>query len=126
MEIKKMSGLFKNTLLTTAALALLTGLYASAQDGTVHVSQADAMKAAKEKIEPQYPAMAKQLHLEGAVQLEAHIGEDGGVDDVKPLTGNAILMNAAVAAIRKWKFTPFTSDGKPTKAVADMSFHFKL
>jgi TonB family protein len=114
------------TLLVTAvALAFLTGISANAQD-TVHVSQADAMKAAKEKVEPVYPPMAKQLRLEGAVELEAHIGENGAVEDVKPLTGNALLMNAAMVAIKRWKFTPFTADGKPTKAVADLSFRFKL
>jgi periplasmic protein TonB len=117
----------RNTLRTAIALALLTGLCASAQEGgVVHISQADAMKAAKERVDPQYPPMAKQLHLEGAVELEAHIGEDGIVGEVRPLTGNAVLMNAAVAAIKKWKFTPIMADGKPTKAVADLSFHFKL
>ena len=84
------------------------------------------MKAAKERVDPEYPAMAKQLKPEGAVQLEAHIAESGSVEEVKPLTGNAVLMNAAVAAVKRWKFTPFTADGKPIKAVADMSFRFKL
>ena len=116
---------FQTSLVTAVALAFLTGIPACAQD-TVHVTQAEAIKAAKEKTEPEYPAMAKQLHLEGAVQLEAHIGENGSVEEVKPLTGNAVLMNAAVAAIRKWKFTPFQADGKPVKAVADLSFKFKL
>jgi protein TonB len=116
---------FQNLLFTAFTMAILTGLPANAQDA-VHVSQAEAVKAAKEKFEPEYPAMAKQLHLEGAVQLEAHIGENGTVEEVKPLTGNAVLMNAAVAAIKKWKFTPFTSDGKAVKAVADLSFRFKL
>ena len=113
-------------LLTAAALALVSGHPAKAQDVSIHVSQSEAIKAAKSKVEPEYPAMAKQLHLEGAVELEAHIGENGSVEDVKPLTGNAILMNAAVSAIKKWKFTPFTADGKPSKAVADLSFRFKL
>jgi protein TonB len=115
----------KTSFLSVIALAMLAGLPAFAQD-SVHVSQADAVKAAKEKFEPEYPPMAKQLHLEGNVQLEAHIGENGAVEEVKPLTGNAVLMNAAVAAIKKWKFTPFVSDGKPVKAVADLSFRFKL
>jgi protein TonB len=92
----------------------------------LHVSQTEAVKAAREKVQPDYPAMAKQLHLEGNVQIEAHISETGSVDEVKPLTGNAVLMNAAVAAIKKWRFTPFTADGKPTRAVADLSFNFKL
>jgi protein TonB len=111
---------------TLAALSLTIGYPASAQDGSIRVSQSEAIKAAKQKVDPEYPTMARQLHLEGAVELEAHIGENGSVEDVKPLTGNAILMNAAVTAIRKWKFTPFLADGKPSKAVADISFHFKL
>lgn len=113
------------TALFAAALALFVAGTAPAQDA-VHVSQAEAMKAAKEKREPEYPAMAKQLHLEGAVQLEAHISEDGTVEEVKPLTGNAVLMNSAVSAMKKWKFTPFLADGKPVKAIADLSFRFKL
>jgi len=116
---------FKTSFFTVAALAFLVSMPVGAQDA-VHVSQSEAIKAAKEKFEPEYPAMAKQLHLEGAVQLEAHIGENGAVEEVKPLTGNAVLMNAAVAAIKKWKFTPFVADGKPVKAVADLSFRFKL
>ena len=98
---------------------------AMAQSG-VHITQAEAVKAATSKVQPEYPAMARQLHLEGAVQVEAHITEEGTVEEVKPVTGNAVLANAAVAALKRWKFTPFTNDGKPTKAVLDMSFSFKL
>ena len=109
-----------------ALTALIGTTLLKAEDLVVHVSQNEAVKAAKEKVQPEYPAMAKQLHLEGTVQVEAHIGSSGTVDEVKPLAGNAVLMNAAVQALKRWKFTPFTADGKPTKAVADMSFSFKL
>jgi protein TonB len=111
----------------TAAIA--AGLFCTASliaEDIVHVSQSDALKNAKQRVEPEYPAMAKQLHLEGSVQVEAHIGENGEVEDVKPLTGNAVLMNSAVAALKKWRFAPFTADGKPVKAIADLSFKFKL
>ena len=108
-----------------ATLAFLCGGGLMAED-VVHVSQADAIRAAKEKFQPEYPSMARQLHVEGAVKVEAHISETGVVDEVKPLTGNALLMNAAVAAMKRWKFTPFVSDGKPAKAVADLSFSFHL
>jgi TonB family protein len=102
------------------------GSAALAEDGVVHVSQAEALRAVKDRIQPEYPPMARQLHLQGAVHVEAHIGESGAVEDVKALTGNAVLMNAAIAAIRRWKFTPFTADGKPSKAIADLSFDFKM
>jgi len=45
---------------------------------------------------------------------------------VKPLTGNAVLMNAAVSAMKRWKFAPFTAEGKPVRAVADLSFKFTM
>jgi protein TonB len=105
-------------------ITLSVGVALAADD--VHVSSADAIRAATAKPQPEYPPVAKQLHLEGAVEVEAHIAEDGSVDSVKPLTGNAVLMNAAVAAMKRWKFTPFTAGGKPVKAVAPMTFNFKL
>ena len=108
------------------AIFISTLLSGSLMAQELRVSQSEAVKAAKEKVQPDYPAMAKQLHLEGSVQVTAHIGENGAVEEVKPITGNAVLANAAMAALRKWKFTPFTADGKPTKAVADMSFNFKM
>jgi protein TonB len=124
MEIRNMRNAQYTKLAGALFLALVAGGTATAQE--IHVTQSEAVKAAKDKFQPDYPAMAKQLHLEGAVQVQAHISESGAVDEVKPLTGNAVLMNAAVAALKKWKFTPFTADGKPTRAVADMSFNFKL
>ena len=108
-------------ILALAAAGILTG-----QEGAIHLSQSEAMKAAKERPAPDYPPMAKQLHLEGEVQVQAHISESGAVEDAKPLTGNAVLATAAVNAIRRWKFTPIMSEGKPHKAVADISFNFKL
>jgi len=123
MEVNQMRG-FRQIVVIAAAGVFMAG--AALSQDAVHVTQAEAIKNAKEKVEPEYPAMAKQLHLEGAVQLEARIGENGAVEDVKPLTGNAVLMNSAVAAMKKWRFSPFLADGKPVKAIADLSFQFKL
>lgn len=118
----------KRTIQHTFAGALFMGIFltGSLMAQELRVTQSEAVKAAKEKVQPDYPAMAKQLHLEGSVQVTAHISESGAVEEVKPVTGNAVLANAAMAALKKWKFTPFTADGKPTKAVADMNFNFKM
>ena len=56
----------------TVLAAFSAGGLLMAQESAVHVSQAEAMKAAKEKPAPEYPPMAKQLHLEGEVQVQAH------------------------------------------------------
>jgi periplasmic protein TonB len=107
-------------------LMALAGGRGMAQEGDLKVSSSDAMKAATSKVQPDYPAIAKQLHLEGAVEVEAHINESGSVDSVKAVTGNAVLANAAVAATKNWKFVPFTTGGKAVKAVAALTFNFKL
>ncbi|HXE05014.1 MAG TPA: energy transducer TonB [Bryobacteraceae bacterium] len=113
----------------TIVFSLLTAFAAGsaiAQEADLKVSNAEAMKAVTTKVQPDYPVIAKQLHLEGAVEVEAHINENGAVDSVKPITGNAVLANAAVAATKNWKFAPFTSNGKAVKAVTELTFTFKL
>jgi protein TonB len=109
-----------------SVLTALAAASAIAQEADLRVSRAEAMKAATSKVQPYYPAIAKQLHLEGAVEVEAHIDENGSVESARPMTGNAVLATAAVAATKNWKFTPFTSGGKAVKAVTDLTFNFKL
>jgi periplasmic protein TonB len=119
-------------LLRTLAPGLLiaTGTFFSQAnlraDDARKVTQAEAMKQAVAKPQPDYPAIAKQLKLEGRVEIEASISEDGSVEGVKILNGNAVLTNAAAAAMKRWKFQPFTDSGKPVRAVATLTFTFKL
>ena len=95
-------------------------------DDARKVTQAEAMKQAVAKPQPDYPAIARQLKLEGRVEIEASISEDGSVEGVKILNGNAVLTNAAAAAMKRWKFQPFSDSGKPVRAVATLTFTFKL
>jgi TonB family protein len=92
----------------------------------MHVSAADALKAAVTKAPPEYPVIAKQMRVTGRVELEIKIGTEGKVEDVKVISGNALLTPAAVEAVKKWKFTPFTDGGVATKAVATLGVDFKL
>jgi protein TonB len=110
--------------LVLALLALSITL--GAQDSVLRITQADALKAAVSKPQPDYPPMAKQLKLQGRVEVEISITPSGTVDDAKILTGNPALTGAAANAVKRWKFEPFTSDGKPVRAVAVIAFSFKL
>jgi periplasmic protein TonB len=86
------------------------------------VSKQEAMSAAVTKVQPVYPPVARQLNIEGGVELEAAINEDGTVDQVKIVSGNPVLTKPSVEALKKWKFKPFTEDGKAVQAIA--TFHF--
>jgi TonB family protein len=104
--------------------ALLLSLSAIAQE-TKKVSQSEATSAAVSKVQPEYPQMAKQLRISGAVELEAAVNEEGAVDNVRVVSGNPVLTKAATAALLKWKFKPFTNNGTPVKALATLTFDFK-
>ncbi len=103
-------------------LLLLSSTFAFAD---VHVSTADALKNATTKPQPTYSPVARQMKVAGKVEIEVTVDTTGSVESVKALTGNPLLTQSAVSAVQKWKFTPFTADGQPTKAVATLSFDFK-
>lgn len=111
-------------LLAIVFLAVLAA--ATALEAQVKVGDAQAKQAAVVKVMPEYPAMAKQMRLSGRVEVEAMIDLEGNVERVQVVSGNPLLSSAAVAAVKKWKFTPFTEDGKPIRAVASIAFDFKL
>ncbi len=106
-----------------AFLFVVTG---SAQAQAVRMTEADAKKAVVNRVDPEYPPMARQLRLSGRVQLDVYIDEEGRVEKTEGVAGNPMLTNAAAAAVKKWKFTPVMSGGKASKAVAGLSFDFKL
>src|SRR5215217_3162203 len=82
------------------------------------VSEEEAKKALTSKVAPEYPPMARQMKLGGKVQVDVIIDPDGNVEKVQIVTGNPVLTSAAVTAVKRWKFTPFMNEGKPTRAVA--------
>jgi TonB family protein len=104
-------------------MLLSFSLLASAE---MRIGTDDAMKAATTKTQPDYPPIAKQLKIGGKVEVDVTIGPDGSVENVKILSGNAMLTSAVVSAVKKWKFTPFTQDGAATKAMAMLQFDFKM
>jgi periplasmic protein TonB len=121
-----MDQLTKKIVVTLPLLAISFASALLAEELTVRISDADAQKAALSKASPDYPPMAKQMHVSGAVVVEAQVTEDGEVAKVQPVSGNALLSSAAVSAVKKWKFKPFTAEGKPAKAVVRLSFNFTL
>ena len=62
---------------------------------------------------PKYPEAARTAGIEGKVILKIAISETGAVIDVKALKGDPILVEAAIASVRTWRFTPAMLDGKP-------------
>jgi periplasmic protein TonB len=77
-------------------------------------------------VKPVYPAIAVASGKEGLVILEAVIGEDGSVRDVRVLRSVALLDQAAIDAVRQWRFTPTLLSGQPVPVVMTVTVNFKL
>ena len=105
---------------TCIALAVASAMFAE-----VRVSTGDALKFATNKPSPEYSSVARQMKVVGHVEVEATVATDGTVESVKVLVGNPLLTSSAVAAVKKWKFTPFVQNGEPAKALTILSFDFK-
>jgi TonB family protein len=105
-----------------AAFCLMLGLatVAFCQDGVKKLTRAEALTLAVSKVEPEYPAMARQLRISGAVDLEAVVSENGTVEKVTIVNGNPILTKVGADALMKWKFKPGAA-----KLVAPVQFNFK-
>jgi TonB family protein len=64
------------------------------------------------KESPGYPLTLREAHIGGIVRLEIVISPKGNVDSISPLGGNPVLVEAASAAVRKWKYVPADSETK--------------
>ncbi len=112
--------------LPLAALLISAMSTLMAQGPVRRLTQEEAFKAAVTKPQPEYPSVARQLRIQGQVELEVSIDTAGAVDNVKVMTGNAALTGSAVSTLKRWRFEPILADGKPVRAVAVLSFAFKL
>jgi protein TonB len=77
-------------------------------------------------VAPVYPPLARAAGVQGLVILEAVIGEDGGVRDVRVLRSAPLLDQAAMEAVRQWRFTPTLLNGEPVPVVMTITVAFKL
>jgi TonB family protein len=79
------------------------------------------------RVDPLYPPEARAERVQGIVIIEALIGEDGLIRDVKLLKDLPYGMGqAAVDAVRQWTFVPATKDGKVVPVVFNLTVNFKL
>jgi TonB family protein len=78
------------------------------------------------QVAPVYPPRALSRRLEGAVDLQVSIAEDGTIGTVKVLSGQPLLAAAALAAVRQWRYTPSLLNGKPISVQRKITVDFKL
>ncbi len=78
------------------------------------------------QVQPEYPEEAKRLRIEGEVILRITVDEGGAVIDAHPMSGHQLLTDAAVQAVRQWKYSSTLLNGEPVKVEATVTISFKL
>ena len=121
-KARRLTGISARVMLA-CGLTLLSAACLLAAD-VKRVPPEEAMKAVTFKVQPAYNSIAKDLKLAGTVGVEVVISEDGSVEKAQVVSGNPVLGAMAAEAIRKWKFAPFTADGKAIKVVSELPITF--
>jgi protein TonB len=64
------------------------------------------------RVEPVYPALAKQTHREGRVELRAIIGTDGKIQSLQVVSGDSLFLMSAREAVEQWRYRPTYLNGQ--------------
>jgi TonB family protein len=77
-------------------------------------SQAELTRKVKNRVNPSYPDLARRMNLRGTVKVLVVVSPEGNLKNSKVVGGNPILVNAALDALRKWKFEPSAEESTGT------------
>jgi periplasmic protein TonB len=78
------------------------------------------------RVQPEYPRTALMIHLAGTIQLRAIIGMDGSVRNLEIVSGNPILAEAALDAVRQWRYQPTRLSGRPVEVETLITVDFQM
>ena len=78
------------------------------------------------KVEPVYPAEAKEKHVQGAVILHAIISKTGTVEKLSVISGNGMLVASAMDAVRQWTYKPYLLNGKPVEVETSITVNYTM
>jgi protein TonB len=92
----------------------------------VKVSQGVSQGLLIKSVDPVYPPLAKQMRIQGAVELLANIGKDGSIRTVKLISGDSVLSRAAIDAVKQWKYKPYYLGDQPVEIQTQITVNFKL
>jgi len=78
------------------------------------------------RVEPVYPYLAIVTHREGRVELHAIISTDGSIQSLEVISGDALLIQSALAAVREWRYRPTILNGQPVEVDTHITVIYTL
>jgi TonB family protein len=86
----------------------------------------DAAQVVSHPVRPNYPLLARQMKVQGSVILQALIGKDGIIQNLRVVSGPHILASAAQDAVRQWHFKPHIQDNEAVETQAKITVNFTI
>jgi periplasmic protein TonB len=96
------------------------------QTGPVRIGGNVMQAKAIDRVQPTYPAIARAAHVQGTVVLHAIIAKDGTVQQLQLVSGPPLLVNAAMDAVRQWRYSPTELNGEPVEVDTTIQVVFTL
>jgi protein TonB len=78
------------------------------------------------RVEPPYPPIAKQIRLKGTVVVQAFVSPDGTIERAQIVSGPAVLAQAALNAVKQWRYRPYYLNGTPIEVETQVTVKFTL
>jgi protein TonB len=87
-----------------------------------HLAEANLLH----KVQPTYPSLARQAHVQGTVELRAVIGKAGTIENLVVVRGHPMLAAAAIDAVRQWRYRPYLLNNEPIEVETEITVNFVL
>jgi protein TonB len=94
--------------------------------GPVRVSSGVVEAMLLRRTVPTYPAIARAAGIQGTVTLQATISKVGTIENLRVAGGPAMLQQAALDAVKSWRYQPYLLDGEPTEVETTVNVIFSL
>jgi protein TonB len=78
------------------------------------------------RVLPVYPVPARAMRIAGRVELQATIARDGTIDNLRVVDGPRLLQQAAIDAVKQWRYRPYLLNGEPVEVETTINVDFKL
>jgi len=92
----------------------------------VRISQGVTKGLLIQKIEPQYPPLARAARVQGEVVLSAIIDANGQITNLQLVSGHPMLVPSAISAVRQWRYKPYLLNGQPVEVETTITVIFSL
>jgi len=121
----QLGGVIGGIVSATSNLASVPKLMAAAPQ-RIRISQGVTKGLCIHRVEPSYPPIAKAARVQGEVILSAVIDSNGEITNLQLVSGHPMLVPAALAAVRQWRYKPYLLNGQPVEVETTVTVIFSL